>query len=72
MVEATMTSPTAEGDTPASARALRPASIAIDVTLSSGPAMWRVWIPVRVRIHSSLVSTMVESSSLVRMRSGWW
>ena len=31
---------------------------------------WRVWIPVRVVIHSSLVSTILARSSLVTIFAG--
>ena len=38
---------------------------------SSGAAIRRSRMPTRLWIHSSLVSTMVASSSLVSTRSGW-
>ncbi len=55
---------------PASAMALRPASAPMKTAVSVGDAQRRSWIPTRVRIHSSLVSMVVDSSSLVTTRSG--
>ena len=60
-----MTRPTVAGSTPASATALRAASVAIETTVSSSPAMPRAAMPVRCWIHSSLVSRAAGSSSLV-------
>ena len=57
--------------TPPLARACSAAWSAMSGTDSSSPARRRVTIPVRVRIHSSLVSTIVASSSLATTRAGW-
>ena len=54
----------------ASASAERAASTARSEQAWSGAAMRRSRIPERVRIHSSEVSTVLESSSLVTMRGG--
>jgi hypothetical protein len=43
----------------------------MSATVSSGPAILRLAIPTRLRIHSSLVSTVAASSSLVTTRAGW-
>ena len=53
--------------TPAIAMADLPASVDISVTV---PSTWRVLMPVRSRIHSSEVSTILASSSLVSTFSG--
>src|SRR4051812_29732241 len=58
------------GSMPAASMALRAAAaprVAVD---SPGPAMRRSRMPVRWTIHSSLVSTIRDSSSLVRRFSG--
>src|SRR3972149_7732276 len=67
---ARITSSISSGDTPASAMARRPASIARVATLSSGPTTWRSRLPVRDMIHSSDVSTMRSKSLLVKTFSG--
>jgi hypothetical protein len=51
--------------------ACRAALIAMCGTVSSASACRRVTMPVRVRIHSSVVSTIDDSSSLSTTRSGW-
>mmetsp|Transcript_112582 Transcript_112582/g.305655 ORF Transcript_112582/g.305655 Transcript_112582/m.305655 type:complete len:338 (+) Transcript_112582:626-1639(+) len=67
---ATSTSPTSSGDTFAFSIARRPASAAIVTSDSSGRMMWRRLIPVRWKIHSSLVSMTSERSSLVTTLEG--
>jgi hypothetical protein len=59
------------GVRPAAASALAAACAARSSTGSSGPAMWRVRIPTRLLIHSSLVSTSFARSSLVSTLAGW-
>ena len=54
----------------ASASAALAAAEAICEVDSSGPAMRRSRMPVRVKIHSSDVSTRCESSSLVTILVG--
>jgi hypothetical protein len=58
------------GGQAAAASALAPASKAMSVTVSSGPANRRLTMPTRLRIHSSLVSTCVARSSLVTTLPG--
>ena len=70
VVVATMMTSTSAGAMPAAASAARDACSARSDVVSCGAAMWRWRIPVRVRIHSSLVSTRCASSSLVRTFSG--
>jgi len=54
---------TSAAATPALASAADAAFAAIASTVSSSPAMWRVAMPTRLRIHSSLVSTIFDRSS---------
>jgi len=61
---------TSIGSMPAFSMALRAARAPISAALMSGSAMRRSRMPVRVRIHSSEVSTISSSSSFVRTRSG--
>ena len=68
---ATMTRLMSAGDRPLPASALPPATTAMSVTLSSGPAKRRLTMPTRLRIHSSLVSTRAARSSLVTTFAGW-
>ena len=68
---ATMTRSMSPGDRPLAASALPPATTAMSVTLSSGPAYLRLTMPTRLRIHSSLVSTRAAISSLVTTLPGW-
>lgn len=68
---ATRTRSMSEGASPAVASALAAACAAISSTGSSGPPTWRVLIPTRLVIHSSLVSTMAARSSLVSTLAGW-
>ena len=63
---ATSRSWTSSGEICACSKALSAAFVAISLVVSSLAAMRRSLIPVRVVIHSSLVSTMRERSSLVR------
>ena len=56
--------------TPALAMARSAALVARSEVNSSFAAMRRSLMPVRVVIHSSVVSTIFSSSALVRMRSG--
>ena len=58
------------GCRPATAMARLPATAAIVAVVSSGAAMRRSRMPVRVTIHSSDVSTSRSRSALVRTRSG--
>lgn len=67
---ATMTCPISAGSSPDAASALAAAPAARSVT-DSLSAMRRVEMPVRWRIHSSLVSTIFSRSALVSTRSGW-
>lgn len=67
---ATRTRSMSPGARPAAASALAAACAASSSTGSSGPAMWRVRMPTRDVIHSSLVSTMPASSSLVSTLAG--
>jgi hypothetical protein len=68
---ATMTRSMSPGDRPLAASALPPATNAMSVTVSSGPANLRLTMPTRLRIHSSLVSTRAARSSLVTTLPGW-
>src|SRR6188472_4008862 len=65
-----MTRSTSDASTPATASASRAACTDRVVVVSSSAAMRRSRMPVRLTIHSSEVSTMVDSSSLVMTRSG--
>jgi hypothetical protein len=69
VVPTTMKS-TSEGVAPADFSARRAACSASEELDSSGPAMWRRSMPVRVRIHSSVVSTVFSRSLLVTTFSG--
>ena len=62
--------PTSSAFTPASASARLAASAARSEVAWSSRAMCRSLMPVRVTIHSSVVSTIFSSSALVRTRSG--
>ncbi len=68
---ATRTRSMSEAPRPAVASALAPACAAISSTGSSGPPTWRVLMPTRLVIHSSLVSTIAARSSLVSTLAGW-
>ncbi|CPU66814.1 Uncharacterised protein [Mycobacteroides abscessus] len=68
---ATMTRSTSAGSTPASSSAWRAAAVAMSATVVSSSATCRVTMPVRERIHSSLVSTSCAMSSFVSVFSGW-
>ena len=67
---ATMSRSIEPGSTPADSSACRHAGRAMSVIASSCAAMRRSRMPVRSMIHSSVVSTSVESSALVTTRSG--
>src|SRR6266700_4948657 len=69
---ATMTRPMSSGARPLAASAFPPAATAMSARLSSGPAIRRLTIPTRLRIHSSLVSTLAVRSSLVTTLAGWY
>ena len=56
--------------TPAASSALCAAVTARSPVVSPSAAIWRSRMPVRVRIHSSLVSTIFSRSALVTTRSG--
>ena len=68
---ATITRSMSAGDSPLPASALPPAAQAMSATLSSGAAIRRLAMPTRDLIHSSLVSMVWASSSLVTDRAGW-
>ena len=68
---ATITRSMSSGDRPLAASALPPAATAMSATVSSGPAIRRLAMPTRLRIHSSVVSTVAASSSLVTTLAGW-
>ena len=68
---ATITRSMSAADRPLAASALPPAALAMSARLSSGPAIRLLAIPTRLRIHSSVVSTVAASSSLVSTRAGW-
>lgn len=59
------------GARPLAARALAAAAAAIESTVSSGAATWRVRMPTRLRIQASSVSTILARSSLVSTPEGW-
>src|SRR5688572_33242371 len=65
-----MTRSSSDGSSPATASASRAAMTLSDVVVSSSAAIRRSRMPVRLTIHSSLVSTMVASSSFVITRDG--
>jgi hypothetical protein len=67
---ATMMRSTSPGVIPADAIASRAACVARSEVVSSSAAMCRWRMPVRVRIHSSLVSTRFARSSLVSTCAG--
>ncbi len=58
------------GVSPEAASALAPAAAPMSTTVSSAAAMRRLTMPVRSRIHWSLVSTIVSSSLLGITRTG--
>src|SRR5215472_17147401 len=60
------------GERPLAASALPPAATDMSATVSSGPAIRLLAIPTRLRIHSSLVSTVAARSSLVTIFAGWY
>jgi hypothetical protein len=66
-----MTMSMSAADRPEPASAFSAAAPAMSATVSSGAAMRRSAMPTRSRIHSSLVSTIWASSSLVTTREGW-
>ena len=55
---------------PVSARAARAAAIARSEVASPSAAKWRRSMPVRVRIHSSEVSSVLANSAFSTTRSG--
>jgi hypothetical protein len=69
---ATITRSMSAGARPLAASALAPAAAAISATVSSGPAILRLAIPTRLRIHSSLVSTVWARSWLLTTLAGWY
>src|SRR5215467_9656228 len=69
---ATITRSMSAADRPLAASAFPPAATAMSVTVSSGPASRLLAMPTRLRIHSSLVSTVTASSSLVSTFAGWY
>ena len=70
VVVATTIKSTSESAMPAVASAWREAASARSLVCSSGAAICREQIPVRVRTHSSLVSMRVASSALVSTLAG--
>ena len=68
---ATITRSMSAAGRPLAASALPPAAAAMSARLSSGPAIRLLAIPTRLRIHSSLVSMLTASSSLVTTLAGW-
>src|SRR5579862_8501125 len=70
VVVATMIRSMSLGASDADASAARDAKNARSDVCSPSATTWRCRMPVRVRIHSSLVSIFCESSSLVMMRDG--
>ena len=68
---ATITRSMSAADSPLPASALPAAATAMSATVSSGAASRLLAMPTRLRIHSSLVSTVSASSSLVTTRAGW-
>src|SRR5450631_1196909 len=69
---ATISRSMSAGDRPLPASAFPPAATAMSASVSSGPAIRRLAMPTRLRIHSSLVSTCWAISSLVTTRVGWY
>ena len=67
---ATMIRSICSGVMPARSMASRAALVAMSEVNSSSAAMRRSLMPVRVVIHSSVVSTIFSRSALVRIRSG--
>ncbi len=70
VIVATMMSSTSVGSRPRRSRASRAARTARSLVAVPGSARRRSRIPVRVRIHSSDVSTIFSRSALVTTRSG--
>ncbi len=70
VIVATMIRSTCSAVIPAATSARRAASAPMSDVVSSGRAMWRSRMPVRVRIHSLVVSTIFSRSVLLRTRSG--
>ena len=68
---ATTTRSISAGASPLAASALPPAATAMSGTVSSGPAIRRLAMPTRLRIHSSLVSIRAARSALVTTFAGW-
>ena len=66
---ATTQAPMSSGEIPAFSSACRAAPTHMSVWVSV-VQWWRVWMPVRVVIHSSLVSTILARSSLVTIFAG--
>ncbi len=66
---ATITRSMSSGDRPLAASALPPAMTAMSARVSSS-AIRRLAMPTRLRIHSSLVSTVAARSSLVTTLAG--
>jgi hypothetical protein len=67
---ATMIRSISSGETPRRSRAMRAARAARSLVAVPGSTTWRSRIPVRVRIHSSEVSTIFSRSALVITRLG--
>ncbi|GAA3114157.1 hypothetical protein GCM10020001_036710 [Nonomuraea salmonea] len=68
---ATSTRSISDASMPLAASAWAAAPAARSVTVSSSAATWRVRMPTRLVIHSSLVSTMAARSSFVSIFVGW-
>src|SRR5579859_1548822 len=69
---ATITRSMSAAARPLAASAFPPAATAMSVTVSSGLASRLLSMPTRLRIHSSLVSTVAARSSLVSTFAGWY
>ena len=67
---ATMTKSISEFLMPAFSIAVSAASYDKSQVVSPSAAIWRLLMPVRVLIHSSLVSTIFDKSSLVSILAG--
>ena len=66
----TMIRPMSSGVSPAFAIAVIAASFPRSDVATPGSTMWRSRMPVRCRIHSSVVSTIFSRSALVSSRGG--
>ncbi len=72
VIVATISRSISAGVRPARSNALAAALAPMSEGFSPGPAIRRSAMPERVLIHSSEVSTILDSSALVSVRSGVW